>query len=538
MNRLHGKPKSRIVVLCVLLVGVIGLAGFGSYVFAQNDAKTQGDSSDLAAAQAMSKAFRVIAAKAKPGVVSVYVRAIPKKTESQREMQGIDPDNLPEPLREFFRDRKGWPFDRRFFEPKQPTPRAGVGSGVIIDASNGYILTNNHVVEAAAESEDSRINVTLSDGRKVPAKIVGRDPATDLALLQVKAEGIKLHELPLGDSDKIEVGEIVLAIGAPFSLNQTVTQGIVSATGRNPGIVQGYEDFIQTDAAINPGNSGGPLLNLQGEVVGINTAIVTNGMSPGFMGIGFAVPSATLRELLPLWKEGKEIVRGYLGVGIKSLKEAFEPGIGKTYGLDEDKGILIEEIKPGTPASKSGLKAEDIILAYNGEEVTSVRDLQMRVARTKPDTTVDIKVWRDRKEITVPVKIEKQPKDYFTRDWREQGEGPGGGDEAETEIETLGMTVAPVTPELAKSHGWENEKDLEGAHFIVTAVEPLGEAAANLGIHEGDLILTIQGRAIKSGNELREALSRSALAEGVRLRIRDVQYKHMRTLFARMAGEN
>ncbi|HSW46534.1 MAG TPA: trypsin-like peptidase domain-containing protein [Phycisphaerae bacterium] len=525
------------VAIWLAVAGAIGLVAWGHHLFAQEAARVEAAPQGIAAAQALSEAFQDIVRKTRPAVVSITVTATPKKQDQRMERQEINPEDLPEPLREFFKDRRFMPFERQPSRPRRQVPRRGMGSGVIIDAGNGYIITNNHVVESA-EGAESRIDVRLTDTTSVLAKIVGRDPKTDLALLKIGTDGLKLHELALGDSDKIQVGEVVLAIGSPFGLTQTVTQGIVSATGRTPMIIEGYEDFIQTDAAINPGNSGGPLLNLKGEVIGINTAIVTSGLSAGYMGVGFAVPSATVKDLLPLWKEGKEIVRGYLGVEIKGLKDAFEPGIGKTYGLDEDKGILVEHVFPDAPGAKAGLKAEDVILTYDGKEVTTVADLQRRVANTEPGKTIDMKVWRDRKEITIPVRVEKQPEDFspWSRGGRPDREGDAS-DTGETEIASLGLTVAPVSQELAKKLGWEDEKDLTGANLIVTDVEPLGEAAAGLGINAGDLILTVQGKAIKTGEELKQALGKTALAVGVRLRIKDVETKRTRTLFARSHGE-
>ncbi len=510
------------------------MATVAGSAWGQAPAKVEVPSSAAAGAEALSQAFRTIVKNAKPAVVSITVRTMDSKLKTKlegRDGREIDPEDLPEPLRDFFREFKD---SRPWAPPEKPTPRMGMGSGVVIDAKNGYIITNNHVVEGAKD-EKARIDVRFADGAAVTAKIIGRDAPTDLALIQVKTDGLDLKELPVGDSNQVEVGDLVLAIGAPFGLTQTVTQGIVSATGRSPRIVQGYEDFIQTDAAINPGNSGGPLLNMKGQIIGINTAIVTSGMAAGYMGVGFAVPSSTVGELLALWKEGKEIVRGYLGVEIQGLKDGFEPGIGKSYGLDEDKGILVQNVKPSTPAAKAGLKPDDIILSYDGKEVTSVPELQHWVARTKPDTQVDLRVWRDQKEITIPVTIEKQPADYFRdTEWVHRGGGgEGSADSAEASIEALGMTVAILTPSLAKQYGWDEEKDLEGVSLVVTEVEPLGEAAAGLGIHEGDLILSVQGRSVKSPDALVKALSDEALSDGVRLRIRDQESKRTRTLFAR-----
>jgi len=506
--------------------------------------------------EAFSRTFREVAKKAQPAVVQVIARAIPKAAETKDE--SLDTQELPDALREFFERR--WPGPdrelpdelREFFKRPGPGPdrergaprfgtprprlRAGIGSGVIIDAAKGYIITNNHVVEMA-DTENSRIDVQLYDGRVVPAKIMGRDPKTDLAMIQISTKVEDLQDLPLGTSEEMQVGDWVLAIGAPFNLPQTVTQGIISATGRNPGIVLGYEDLIQTDAAINPGNSGGPLLNLKGEIIGINTAIATTGLVAGYMGIGFAVPSETVRELLPAFERGEEVVRGYLGVRIRSLED-FEPGIGKTFGLEKDEGILIEGMKPGSPADRAGLQVDDVILAYDGKKVTSITQLQRWVAYTAVGTKVDVTVWRDGKEIVVPVEIDKQPEDFFASggwEGRPGQQNPFESEEpVEVKIEALGMTVAQLTPELAKQFGWDRRGETDG-RVVVIDVEPLGDAAAVLGIRPGDLILQAGGEAIDTPAALRKALNEEALAEGVRMRIRDARTGQSRTLYTRVS---
>jgi len=503
----------------------------------------------LVRVEELSTTFRQVAQQAQPAVVYIIAQYIPKKTEGQDPEPGSAVDELPEILRKFFEERGDIP--RRWYYrspdeqqrdphrelpvPRRPQPqrRQGLGSGVIIDAANGYIITNNHVVETG-EGEEARFDVYLADGRRVEGKVVGRDPSTDLAVVQIKAED--LHALSLGDSDQMEVGDWVLAIGSPFKFQQTVTQGIISAKGRNPGIVTGYEDFIQTDAAINPGNSGGPLVNMRGEVIGINTAIVTSGLVHGFMGIGFAVPAKTVKYVLPFLKEGKEVVRGYLGVKIRGL-DTYPPGIGKTFGLAEDVGVQIEGFKPDrpdTPARKAGLKIDDVILEYNGQRVKSSTQLQSFVALTEPGTTVQLKVWRDREEITIPVQIEKQPPGFFEEStpWssREGGREEREPDNPEIEIEVLGMTVQLLTPALAKQYGWEDQKDTAGL-LVVTKLDPLGEASAGLGIEVGDLLLSVQGIPVHSGQALLDALNEEALAEGVRLRIQSVRSRESRTVY-------
>jgi len=491
----------------------------------------------LVRVEALSAAFRQVVKQAKPAVVHIIAKYAPKKRESQEQEREFEADELPEILRKFFEERGDWPRRPRRELPvprrRRPRERRGVGSGVIIDAENGYIITNNHVVETG-DDEEARIDVRLADGRRMEGAVIGRDPSTDLAMIQIKAEN--LHALTLGDSDKMEVGDWVLAIGSPFTFNQTVTQGIISANGRNPGIVTGYEDFIQTDAAINPGNSGGPLLNMRGEVIGINTAIVTNGLIQGFMGIGFAVPVKTVKQILPFLKEGKEVVRGYLGVKIRGL-DTYPPGIGQTFGLAEDVGVQIEGFRPDrpdTPARKAGLRIDDVILEYNGERIETADQLKTVVALTEPGTTVQLKVWRDRKEITIPVEIEKQPKNFFVdaSPWGRRGDRweEKEPENPEVEIEVLGMTVQLLTRELAKQYGWEDQKDPREL-LVVTKLDPLGEASAGLGIEVGDLVLSVQGIPVNSGQALLDALNDEALAAGVRLRIQSFRTRESRTVY-------
>ncbi len=516
---------------------VLGVAltwpGFASPARAQDSGASKQDLSTL---QSMENAFRSIAKKVQPAVVQIRTTATRKAEPSAR--RRIDPKDIPEPWRQFFEE-----FGEKGFQMPSPQPQHASGSGVIIDAENGYVLTNNHVVaseeqdkEDASDEEKIRIDVTLADGRKIKGQVLGTDPKTDLALVQIKAEN--LTALPLGDSDKLQVGDIVLAIGAPFGLEQTITQGIVSALGRNVQIAQGYNDFIQTDAAINPGNSGGPLVNINGEVIGINTAIATSGVVAGYMGVGFSIPSNMAKDILPYLEKGEEVVRGYLGVKIRG-SDLWEPGLAQSYGLTEEQGgVLIEDFTkipgiPEMPAQKAGLKMDDIILSYNGKRVRTANELQALVAHAKPGEKVNLKVWRDRKEITIPVTIEQQPKEFFAEAGGRGGRGGRGGQEeskSEATIDALGITVEQLTTENAKRFGWENDSEAKGK-LVVTDVDPVGEAAA-LGIARGDLIINVQGEAVNTVEALRNALSKEALAKGVRIRIRTTNPRvGYRTLF-------
>ncbi len=292
------------------------------------------------------------------------------------------------PFEHFFGPFRGSPFGDI---PDRERKQRSLGSGFIIDAA-GHIITNNHVVAGAEE-----IRVKLADGRELPVQVVGRDSKTDIALLKMAASVKELQTLPLGDSDDVKVGEWVIAIGNPFGLALTVTQGIVSATGRVIGAGP-YDDFIQTDAAINPGNSGGPLINLKGEVIGINTAIVAAGQ-----GIGFAVPSNMARAVVAQLMQKGKVVRGWIGVSTQTVT----PDLAPSFGLKEPKGALVSEVATGSPAAAAGMKRGDVVIAFNGKEIKNVLDLPKAVAETPIGKVVPVRVIRDKKEMTLRVKVEE-----------------------------------------------------------------------------------------------------------------------------------
>lgn len=509
--------------ISILLCIVFSVTAAGSSALAAERPKTAEDQElqqNIATLERMSAAFRAIAKRVQPTVVQISTTVSPKEeSKPTNRRDRIDPKDLPPPLREFFED---------FGEQPERQPTRGQGSGVIIDAEAGYILTNNHVVGSSSKEDRDRVrlDITLNDGRTARGSIVGQDPKTDIALLRFEEGDLRalksgrgLQALPIGDSTKMEVGDWVLAIGAPFGLAESVTQGIISAKGRsNVGIVEGIEDFLQTDAAINPGNSGGPLVNIHGELIGINTAIATSGMTRGYMGIGFAIPTELIKHLLPDLKAGREIVRGYLGVGIKDLKQ--QPGLARTFGLSEDRGVLIDEVRPETPASKAGLKVDDVILSIDNTRIETATQLQLLVARTKPGNKLNLGVWRDGKEIKVPVTIEMQPEDFYASRIRGRGGRPQdrNASSEQVKIELVGMSVARATPELAKKFGLD--PDEVSGEVIVTEVDPLGEAAA-VRISTGDIIVSVQGREVKAPAALKKELSAEALGQGVRLRIRN-----------------
>jgi len=309
-----------------------------------------------------------------PGVVGISVRGRVRE----------DNPLLQDPLfRQFFNLRQG-PIERE---------TEAAGSGVIVDAAQGYVLTNNHVVENA-----TNIEVTTKDNRQLKARLIGRDPETDIAVLQIAAGG--LTSVPMGDSDRLQVGDFVLAVGNPFGLGQTVTSGIVSALGRSPGI-EGYEDFIQTDASINPGNSGGPLVDLQGRIVGINTAIVAP--SGGNVGIGFAVPINMARQVMDQLISGGEIKRGRIGVAIQDLT----PDIAQALGTTHTQGAVIARVEQGSPADRAGLRTHDLVVAVNGVPIHTGAELKNRVGLSKVGDAVDLTIIRAGSERTVAVRIDQ-----------------------------------------------------------------------------------------------------------------------------------
>ena len=273
--------------------------------------------------------------------------------------------------------------------------RKGLGSGVIV-TKDGYILTNNHVVDNADE-----VKVTLQDGREFTAKVIGRDPKSDVAVIKIDANGLPV--VPMADSDKVEVGDIVLAIGNPFGVGQTVTTGIVSATGRGNLGIEDYEDFIQTDAAINPGNSGGALVDTEGRLIGINTAIFSR--TGGNMGIGFAIPSDLARSVMDSLIQYGHVTRGYLGVMIQDLT----PALAKEFKLKDSTGALVGDVVPKGPADKAGFKDGDVVLEYNGKKVPDSRRLRLAVGDTKPGTTVPVKILREGASKTLEVTVQQPP---------------------------------------------------------------------------------------------------------------------------------
>jgi serine protease Do len=390
-------------------------------------------------------------------------------------------------LRRFFGDdffRHMQPFSG----PGEGFQQQGQGSGVIVDRQ-GYILTNNHVVNGMDD-----VKVTLSDHRSFPAKIVGTDPKTDLAVLKIDAPGLAPAEL--GDSSAMQVGDWVVAIGSPFGLDMTVTAGIVSATGRSNVGITDYEDFIQTDAAINPGNSGGPLVNLQGQVIGINTAISSS--NGGNMGVGFAIPSEMAQTVMHSLIEKGHVERGWLGAVIQDLDE----DLSKSFGYHGTEGVLLGDVLDGGPAQKAGLQAGDIVAKFNGQPMKDANELRQAVAATEPNTDANLVVFRDGKEKTFSVHIAQMESDSVV--------ASTGGEKSVD----LGITVRTLTPETAQELGYESDEN----GVVVTGVEP-GSVAASLGIRPKDIIVAVGSQQIHGAGDFRKALDSKDLSKGIRMQV-------------------
>lgn len=384
---------------------------------------------------------------------------------------------------QFFPGNRG---NRSF--PNQPREykQQGAGSGSIID-KKGHILTNNHVV-----GEADKITIRLFDGREFEAKIVGTDPLTDIAV--IKIEGKNLDPIKLGDSDEIRIGESVIAIGNPFGLSHTVTMGIVSAKGRSNVDIADYEDFIQTDAAINPGNSGGPLVNLKGEIVGVNTAIFTK--SGGYQGIGFSVPINMARNIMDQLIDNGKVARGWLGILLQDITN----DLSKALDLKDNKGALVAQVTEGSPADKAGLKRGDVIVTYGSKKIKNADHLKNEVGLTLPNSNVTLGIIRDGKSKNFTVKLGSRPTDQFA----DAGTTQSGN--------SLGVIVQNITPDLAKQYGYKRYK----GGVIITSIAP-NTPAANAGLRPGHLILEINRQPIDDISTFERLISKTDIRQGVLL---------------------
>ncbi len=463
MNEKPRQQRFWVFVLAGIIMGVLITAGLEwTHTTQANPLEVKASTSEAVppqtnqggsnVAQQLSDVFASVAEQANPSVVTVF-------TETKVKAQQSSPFGGDEFFRKFF----------QIPEHQGNLTRMGLGSGVIVDA-NGVILTNNHVVEGA-----DNIQVQLMDGREFNAKVKGTDPLTDLAVITIEAKDLK--PINFGSSEKLRVGDWVLAIGSPLNpeLEHTVTAGIISAKGRTGVGLSQYEDYLQTDAAINPGNSGGALVNMNGELVGINSAIATQ--TGGFQGIGFAIPVDLAKVIMnDIITKGK-VIRGWLGVYIQNIN----PEIAKALKLNTAQGVIVSKVQPNSPAEKAGLKAEDVIVKYDDRQVNTAGELSTWVSTTSPGTEVNIGIIRNDKPMTIKVKI------------GELSSAEQKSQENQTSYSSIGLEVANITPDLIQKYKLQpNESGV-----VITAVDPNG-LAAQVGMQPGDVVLKLNREPVTS----------------------------------------
>lgn len=463
-----------------IIIGALLLPGLGIFR-PVNAATTSTQTEARSGALANLPDFAALSERLAPAVVNIAVSQTAPQTTPQAQPPGRRPPwQGPDP----FGDDSFNEFWRRFFGDQfgSPEPRQGLGSGVVIDAK-GIVLTNNHVVENA-----DKIIVRFSDERELDAKILGRDPRTDIAVLQITESKGTFPVAPLGNSETLRVGEWVVAMGSPFGLNNTLTVGVVSAKGRRIGAGP-YDNFIQTDASINPGNSGGPLINLRGEVVGINTAIFSR--SGGNLGIGFAIPINLIKDILPELIENGKVTRGWLGVSIQRIT----PELAQTLGLKEQRGALVANVQEGSPAAQAGIRVGDVIVEFNGKPVESSDQLPILVARTPVGQSVSAVVLRDQQKLPLTVAIAELKEEEVVAAAPKPGR--------------LGLTVQSLTPQMAESLGVE-----AGGGVVVTSVQPQS-TAAQAGVRRGDVILEINRRPVAGPEEFQRLVAQAKTGENL-----------------------
>jgi serine protease Do len=465
------------LITAVLAITVLGI-GYGMSTAVRSSQQPTAAVSGISETPMVPANFSDLAEKVRLGVVNIQVVKKIKNVNLKLRNSPGNPSGDESPFGRFFNSPEN-PFGDdspfgRFFEgsPSGDLKQEGEGSGFIV-SQDGYIITNNHVVEDA-----SQIKVKLANGKEYDAKVTGRDPKTDLAV--VKIEGAKdLHPLSLGDSENLRVGSWVIAVGSPFGLQQTVTQGIVSGKGRVIGSGP-YDDFIQTDASINPGNSGGPLINMKGEVIGINTAI-----NPSGPGIGFAIPIDMAKAVIPQLEQKGSVTRGWLGIGIQQMTPALE----KSFSLKDKEGVIVADVFKGGPAEKAGIERGDVITQFDGKNVAEPRDLSRIVASTPVGKMVDLKLMRDGKAIERTVNIGEMEKKT------EAAQLPSH--------KSLGITVQELTPEIAKDLGLKHETGV-----VVTSVEP-GSSASEAGIQTGDVIQEVNRKPVKNAEDFSQKMAQT-----------------------------
>jgi serine protease Do len=468
-----------VVGIGVLLTGLLNNTPFPFQTMPGRECQAM-DAKLEETAQLFERLFSEVSEKVKPAVVHVRAVKIMKGEEFEKFHPPFGGRELP----------FGEEFFDRFMRPRMPKEfrQQGFGSGVIVD-SKGYVLTNNHVVEEADE-----LFVTIGEKKEFKAKVIGRDQPTDVAVIKIEAENLPVATL--GDSDKIKIGDWAIAIGNPFGLSQTVTAGIISATGRSRVGIADYEDFIQTDAAINPGNSGGPLVNLRGEVIGINTAIFTR--TGGYQGIGFAIPINMAKTVMKSLIETGKVTRGWLGVAIQDVTE----DLAKSFNLSTTQGTLVSDVTPNSPAEKAGMLRGDVIVEFEGREIRDMSHLRNTVAQTPVGKVAKVKVLREGKPVELAVTIGEQPADLFAK----------GGPAEPTK--DFGMTLDTLTPEMSKRFGYEGEMGV-----VVMDVEP-GSVAERAGIQSGDLIKEVNRERVHNLQEYRVVVSKMPADKGLLLLVK------------------
>jgi serine protease Do len=471
------------------------IVAFSSIAAAPSPCFAEGGQNDaIAAASTLTTAFERVADIIQPSVVSISATKKPKLPtngpKNNKAPRTLPNDPFFDPFREFFGDD----FMERFGnQSPEQAPQTGLGTGVIID-TNGHIVTNNHVVGEA----DEVIVRIHGDKKEYKAEVVGSDPRSDLAVIKVIGAP-KLVPATFGDSEKLRIGEWVIAAGNPFGLQNSITAGIVSAKGRSLSNTGQYEDFIQTDAAINPGNSGGPLVNLYGEVIGINTAIFSR--SGGYMGIGFAIPSNMAKSVSSSLITKGKVVRGWLGVAIQNLTEE----MASSFSFSETEGALVGQVQPGSPADKAGMNQGDIVVSFNGEKIKDVNHLRNLVASTPPGSSIPVTVFREGKQVKLTVAVDELA----------QKDSEFGSPEAEdgSTNTTLGIAIDNLTPELARRIGSKRRSGV-----VVLSVQP-GSIADDAGLLVRDVIVSVDGQEITSVKEFINSVTEKAVKSprGVRL---------------------
>jgi serine protease Do len=476
LQRFTGKSK----ILAGAMVILLGMAGWGvaraSQKFFTPGVHISMNLADPAEGPSRT-GFAPVVKAVLPDVVNISTSKVVKASERK---QFDMPDEMPPFFQQFFGQQFGPNSDNRSMRPRDQREDS-LGSGVIV-SPDGYILTNNHVVEGATD-----VRVTLSDKRQLKAKVIGADPKTDIAVLKVEGSGFPA--ITIGDSSKVQVGDYALAVGDPFGVGQTVTMGIISALNRGNLGIEDYEDFIQTDAPINPGNSGGALVNDRGELVGINTAILSHG-SGGNEGIGFAIPINMARNVMSQILDHGKVNRAYLGIMVQDIT----PGISKAMNLKDMKGVLVGDVTPSGPASRSGVQRGDVILEVNGKPMEDSRELRNSISMMNPDSTVKLKILRNGNPTDVSVKLGDLPSD------KEQAKTEGGSSDKALD----GVTVENLDAQSARQLGLP----AAATGVVVTDINPTS-SLASAGLRRGDVIQEVNHQPVRNVTQFEEAMRKA-----------------------------